>query len=49
MEAVDILTIAAHPDDIELTCSGTLFQRMLDPNGRLQGVTPVRVCARTCA
>ena len=24
MEQVDILTIAAHPDDIELTCAGTL-------------------------
>ncbi len=29
MEPVDILTIAAHPDDIELTCSGTLL-RMVD-------------------
>ena len=26
METVDILTIAAHPDDIELTCSGTLLK-----------------------
>src|SRR3989441_11395113 len=26
LEAVDILTIAAHPDDIELTCSGTLIK-----------------------
>ncbi len=26
MEQVDILTIAAHPDDIELTCSGTLLR-----------------------
>ncbi len=26
MEAVDILTIAAHPDDIELTCAGTLIR-----------------------
>lgn len=26
MEPVDILTIAAHPDDIELTCSGTLLK-----------------------
>ena len=26
MEQVDILTIAAHPDDIELTCSGTLIR-----------------------
>jgi N-acetylglucosamine malate deacetylase 1 len=25
VEPVDILTIAAHPDDIELTCSGTLI------------------------
>ena len=29
METVDILTIAAHPDDIELTCSGTLL-KMID-------------------
>ena len=26
MEQVDILTIAAHPDDIELTCAGTLIR-----------------------
>ena len=26
MEAVDVLTIAAHPDDIELTCAGTLLK-----------------------
>ena len=26
MEQVDILTIAAHPDDVELTCSGTLIR-----------------------
>src|SRR3989442_13900016 len=26
MESIDILTIAAHPDDIELTCSGTLMK-----------------------
>jgi N-acetylglucosamine malate deacetylase 1 len=29
VEAVDVLTIAAHPDDIELTCSGTLI-KMVD-------------------
>ncbi len=29
MENVDIMTIAAHPDDIELTCAGTLI-RMVD-------------------
>jgi bacillithiol biosynthesis deacetylase BshB1 len=29
VEAVDVLTIAAHPDDIELTCSGTLL-KMVD-------------------
>lgn len=29
MENVDILTIAAHPDDIELTCGGTLI-KMVD-------------------
>src|SRR5947208_12969151 len=29
MESIDILTIAAHPDDIELTCAGTLM-KMLD-------------------
>ncbi len=29
MEPVDVLTIAAHPDDIELTCSGTLL-KMVD-------------------
>src|SRR5438874_12230650 len=29
MESIDILTIAAHPDDIELTCSDTLM-KMLD-------------------
>jgi N-acetylglucosamine malate deacetylase 1 len=29
METIDVLTIAAHPDDIELTCSGTLM-KMLD-------------------
>jgi bacillithiol biosynthesis deacetylase BshB1 len=29
VEQVDILTIAAHPDDIELTCAGTLI-RMVD-------------------
>ncbi len=29
MENVDVLTIAAHPDDIELTCSGTLI-KMVD-------------------
>lgn len=26
MEQVDILTIAAHPDDVELTCAGTLIR-----------------------
>ena len=26
MEKVDILTIAAHPDDVELSCSGTLIK-----------------------
>ncbi|HET9942026.1 MAG TPA: bacillithiol biosynthesis deacetylase BshB1 [Terriglobia bacterium] len=26
MEPVDILTIAAHPDDVELTCAGTLLR-----------------------
>ena len=26
MEPVDILAIAAHPDDIELTCAGTLIK-----------------------
>ncbi len=26
MEQVDVLTIAAHPDDVELTCSGTLIR-----------------------
>ncbi len=26
MEPVDILTIAAHPDDVELTCGGTLLK-----------------------
>ena len=26
MEAVDILAIAAHPDDVELTCAGTLLR-----------------------
>ncbi len=29
MEPVDILTIAAHPDDVELTCGGTLL-KMVD-------------------
>ena len=29
METIDILTVAAYPDDIELTCSGTLM-KMLD-------------------
>lgn len=29
MQPVDVLTIAAHPDDIELTCSGTLL-KMVD-------------------
>ena len=29
MENVDVLTIAAHPDDIELTCAGTLI-KMVD-------------------
>src|SRR2546426_8335703 len=29
MESIDILTVAAHPDDIELTCSGTVM-KMLD-------------------
>jgi N-acetylglucosamine malate deacetylase 1 len=29
VENVDVLTIAAHPDDIELTCSGTLI-KMVD-------------------
>ena len=29
METVDVLTIAAHPDDVELTCSGTLI-KMID-------------------
>lgn len=29
MESVDVLTIAAHPDDIELTCAGTLI-KMVD-------------------
>ena len=29
MENVDVLTIAAHSDDIELTCSGTLI-KMVD-------------------
>ena len=26
MESVDILSIAAHPDDIELTCAGTMIK-----------------------
>jgi N-acetylglucosamine malate deacetylase 1 len=26
MEPVDVLTIAAHPDDVELTCAGTLLR-----------------------
>jgi bacillithiol biosynthesis deacetylase BshB1 len=26
LEPIDILTIAAHPDDVELTCSGTLLR-----------------------
>ena len=26
MEPVDLLTIAAHPDDVELTCAGTLLR-----------------------
>jgi len=26
VEQIDILTIAAHPDDVELTCSGTLIR-----------------------
>ena len=26
MEHVDVLTIAAHPDDVELTCAGTLLR-----------------------
>ena len=26
IEQVDVLTIAAHPDDVELTCSGTLLR-----------------------
>ena len=26
MEKVDVLTIAAHPDDVELTCAGTLLK-----------------------
>ena len=26
MEQVDVLTIAAHPDDVELTCAGTLMR-----------------------
>jgi len=29
MESIDILTIAAHPDDIELTCSGTLMKMLV--------------------
>jgi bacillithiol biosynthesis deacetylase BshB1 len=29
VESIDILTIAAHPDDIELTCAGTLI-KMID-------------------
>ena len=29
METVDVLTIAAHPDDVELTCGGTLL-KMVD-------------------
>ena len=29
MESVDILSIAAHPDDIELTCAGTMI-KMVD-------------------
>jgi LmbE family N-acetylglucosaminyl deacetylase len=29
VEAVDVLTIAAHPDDVELTCAGTLL-KMVD-------------------
>ena len=29
MEPVDILAIAAHPDDVELTCGGTLL-KMVD-------------------
>jgi len=29
VESVDVLTIAAHPDDIELTCAGTLL-KMVD-------------------
>ena len=29
MEKVDVLTVAAHPDDVELTCAGTLI-KMVD-------------------
>src|SRR5438105_14791717 len=29
MENVDVLTIAAHPDDVELTCAGTI-SKMVD-------------------
>jgi bacillithiol biosynthesis deacetylase BshB1 len=29
VEAVDVLAVAAHPDDVELTCSGTLI-KMVD-------------------
>ncbi len=30
MEPVDILTIAAHPDDVELTCGGTILKMVDD-------------------
>ena len=36
MEPVDVLTIAAHPDDVELTCGGTLL-KMVD-NGYSVGI-----------
>jgi bacillithiol biosynthesis deacetylase BshB1 len=36
VENVDVLTVAAHPDDIELTCSGTLIKMV--EKGYLVGI-----------
>jgi LmbE family N-acetylglucosaminyl deacetylase len=38
---VDILAIAAHPDDVELSCSGTLLRHI--DQGRTVGLIPIRI------
>ena len=47
---VDILAIGVHPDDVELSCSGTLLKHLEEgENGRVIGFDERRVRhARKC-